>query len=124
MQKKLILSLVLVAMLTMVVAMAAAPAPAPVISLVTYGFYQEKGITFKFTSTSALKDMSGSLSADGETFKLRCYYQSERKQYYCHAPAGTASKKGGMYGVVTFSGSSFGVIVPTKANIILLKKNR
>jgi hypothetical protein len=125
MHKKLLLVLFLVSVLALAIGTASAPRGITSLTLAQSAFFQEKGLGFKFdvTGTPTASDLKGWLYIKEKSYKLSCVYKSAQSQIFCTAPAGTA-QQAGSYGIVTLAGYSFGVIVPSKADFVLLNKNK
>jgi hypothetical protein len=116
MYKRLILTLALVSIFAALFGVAAAPLTNEKkgVSLVSVGYYKEKGVVFKFKLTGDFKDrdLKGSLFVNGQTVRVYCARQVGNGAI-CVAAAVT-NRQAGKLGVISFAGSAFTVTIPMR----------
>lgn len=118
MYKRLIIILAVISTLAGLFGVAAASA-APEkrsVTLVSVGYYIEKGVVFNFKLTGDFKEkeLKGSLKVDGKTIKVYCKHRDNIDiNALCVAPSIT-NRLAGKQGVITFVGSNFTVIIPAR----------
>lgn len=89
------------------------------VSLVSVGYYHEKGVVFNFKLTGDFKDseLKGSLQVARKAIKVYCKRKDDDPAInaLCVAPSDTA-QYAGRTGVITFAGVSFWVKIPANPN--------
>lgn len=89
------------------------------VSLVSVGYYHEKGVVFNFKLTGDFKDseLKGSLQVAKKAIKVYCKRKDDNPAInaLCVAPSDTA-KYAGRTGIITFAGASFWVKIPANPN--------
>lgn len=119
MYKRLLIILAAISILATLFGVAATPVTPDKksVTLVSVGYYHEKGVVFNFKLTGDFKDkeLKGSLNVDGKTIKVYCKRKDDNKSVnaLCVA-ASITSRQAGKQGVITFAGSNFTVIIPAR----------
>lgn len=87
------------------------------VTLVSVGYYHEKGVVFNFKVTGDFKDkeLKGSLKVDGKTIKVYCKRKDGDKNINALCVAASITNRlAGKQGIITFAGSDFTVIIPAR----------
>lgn len=119
MYKRLLIILAVISILATLFGVAANPVgpEKKSVTLVSVGYYHEKGVVFNFKLTGEFKDkeLKGSLKVGSKTIKVYCKRKDNDAQVnaLCVAPSIT-SRLAGKQGVITFAGSNFTVIIPAR----------
>lgn len=119
MYKRLLIFLAVISILTTLVGVAATPVnlEKKSVTLVSIGYYHEKGVVFNFKLTGDFKDkeLKGSLKVGSKTIRVYCKRKDDDKDInaLCVAPSIT-SRLVGKQGIITFAGSDFTVIIPAR----------
>ncbi len=119
MYKRLLIVLAVISILATLVGVAATPVnlEKKSVTLVSIGYYHEKGVVFNFKLTGDFKDkeLKGSLKVGSKTIRVYCKRKDDDKDInaLCVAPSIT-SRLVGKQGIITFAGSDFTVIIPAR----------
>jgi len=119
MYKRLIFTLVIISVLTTLFGVAAAPTanPKKSVTLVSVGYYREKGVVFNFKLTGDFQDkeLKGTLTVEGKSIKVYCKRKDSDKSINALCVAASITNRlAGKQGIITFAGSTFTAIIPKR----------
>ncbi len=119
MYRRFLIILAVISILATLVGVAATPVKPEKksVTLVSVGYYREKGVVFNFKLTGEFKDseLKASLKVAKKTIQVYCRRKDgdARINALCVAPS-TTSMYAGRQGVLTFAGSNFTVTIPAR----------
>jgi len=120
MYKRLLYILVAISILATLVGVAATPAAKKKersITLVSVGYYREKGVVFNFKLTGEFKDkeLKGTLFVDNKYIRIYCKRKDNDGQINALCVAASITNRlAGKQGLITFAGSTFTAIIPKR----------